>query len=495
MSRVAVNVAGLTKTFGATRALDNVDFSLNAGETHALVGENGAGKSTLIRILSGVHRADSGVIEIAGQQHSFNNPRESILAGIVTIPQELRLVPALSIAENIALGSLPLRRLFGILPGIDRKRMRDEAQIYLDQLNFKADLDRPVQSLSFAERQLVAIAKALRLNCKVFILDEPTAALEDREIARLFEVLERMKQQGTAIIYISHRLDEIVTLADRCTILRDGRIVAVKQRGAFTTADLIEGMTGKMAHEEFGDAPQPGQTLIEETDQRSDRMTVRAKEVVGLAGLLGSGTDQIMRRLFGAGREHATVRLAGGEQTRFVRPKDAISSDVGFVPGERALGLVMNQSVRDNILLPSIVRDNNPFWINRRKGDALVHELMELLDIRPRRPDLRVGSLSGGNQQKVIIAKWLARRVSVLLLDEPTHGIDIAAKMHVHALIRKFTRDGGGVLVSSSDLAELARICDSVLAVRNRRIINRIERKEGMDEGSLRASIGGERGS
>ena len=491
MPQVAVKVSELTKAFGATRALDNVDFTLDAGETHALVGENGAGKSTLIKILGGVYRADSGTIEIAGEPRSFANPRDAILSGVITIPQELRMVPALSIAENMALGSLPTRNLFGILPTIDRKRMREEAQVYLDQLNFKADLDRSVQSLSFAERQLVAIAKSLRLKCRVFILDEPTAALEDREIARLFEVLERMKQQGTAIIYISHRLDEIVTLADRCTVLRDGKIVAVKQRGLFNTFDLIESMTGRMAHEDYVVSPAPGKALIEETDDRSDRMTVRANEVVGLAGLLGSGADQIIRRLFGVGPERAHVRLGDGQQARFTRPADAISADIGFVPGERALGLVMNQSVRDNILLPSAARDNSPFWINRRKGDAIVHELMDLLDIRPRRPELRVGSLSGGNQQKVIIAKWLARRVSVLLLDEPTHGIDIAAKMHVHSLIRKFTRDGGGVLVSSSDLAELARICDSVLAMRNRRIVNRIERKDGMDERSLRASIGG----
>ena len=491
MLQPAVKVTGLTKAFGATRALDHVNFTLDIGETHALVGENGAGKSTLIKILGGVYRADSGTIEIAGEPRSFANPRDAILAGVVTIPQELRMVPALSIAENIALGSLPVRRLFGILPGIDRKRMREDAQVYLDQLNFKADLDRPVQSLSFAERQLVAIAKALRLKCRVFILDEPTAALEDREIARLFEVLERMKQQGTAIIYISHRLDEIVTLADRCTILRDGKLVAVKPRGLFNTYDLIEGMTGRMAHEDFVVSPEPGKALIEETDDRSDRMTVRANEVVGLAGLLGSGTDQIIRRLFGVGRERTNVQLGGGQPARFTRPADAIAADIGFVPGERALGLIMNQSVRDNILLPSMARDNSQFWINRGRGDVVVRELMDLLDIRPRRPDLRVGSLSGGNQQKVIIAKWLARRVSVLLLDEPTHGIDIAAKMQVHGLIRKFTKDGGGVLVSSSDLAELARVCDSVLAVRNRRIASRIERKDGLDEGRLRAAIGG----
>jgi ABC-type sugar transport system ATPase subunit len=486
----AVAVTGLTKAFGATRALDDVDFSLQFGETHALVGENGAGKSTLIRILGGVHRADTGAIEIAGERKSFSSPHEAIAAGIVTIPQELRMVPALSIAENIALGSLPVRRYLGLVPVIDRKRMREEARHFLDQLNFSADLDRPVQTLSFAERQLVAIAKALRLKCRIFILDEPTAALEDREITRLFDVLDRMKRRGTAIIYITHRLEEIVSLADRCTILRDGRVVAVRGRGTFTTSDLIEDMTGRMAHEELAAPEPPGSSLIEETDERHDRIALRSKETIGLAGLLGSGSDRIVRRLFGVGGVPVKVRRASREELRLSKPADAIRADIGFVPGERSLGLVMNQSVRDNILLPSLYRINSIFWTNRAKADALVREMMELLDIRPRNPELRVGSLSGGNQQKVILAKWLARRVSVLLLDEPTHGIDIAAKMHVHALIRQFTKDDGGVLVSSSDLAELARICDSVLAVRDRRIVGRIERRDGIDEARVRAALG-----
>ncbi|HWV41179.1 sugar ABC transporter ATP-binding protein [Pseudorhodoplanes sp.] len=487
----AITVSGLSKSFGATRALHSVDFSVDFGETHALVGENGAGKSTLIRILGGVHRADSGAISIAGREHSFGSPHEAILAGVVTIPQELRMVPALSIAENIALGNPPTRALFGLLPVIDRRRMREEAQHYLQQLNFSADLDRPVHSLSFAERQLVAIAKALRLKCRIFILDEPTAALEDREIERLFAVIARMKAQGTAIIYISHRLDEIVTLADRCTVLRDGKCVATRVRGRFTTADLIEDMTGKMAEEVAAEPLEPGQPLLEEIDDRTDRMTVRRNEAIGLAGLLGSGSDRIVRRLFGITGERPQIRIAGDSVRRFALPADAIRSDIGFVPGDRSLGLVMNLSVRDNILLPSLTRDNSPLWINRKAGDVVVRELMELLDVRPRRPDLRVGSLSGGNQQKVIIAKWLARRVTTLLLDEPTHGIDIAAKMHVHALIRQFTRDGGGVIVSSSDIPELARICDTVLSVKNRRIVSRIDRREGIDESRLRASLGG----
>lgn len=224
-------------------------------------------------------------------------------------------------------------------------------------------------------------------------------------------------------------------------------------------------------------------------------MAVRKGETVGLAGLLGSGSDRIVRRLFGVGDESAQIRLADGREVRLSKPSDAISAEIGFVPGERALGLVMNLSVSDNILLPSLKRDNSPFWIDRGKGDVFVRGLMEILDIRPRRPELPVGSLSGGNQQKVILAKWIARQVSVLLLDEPTHGIDIAAKMQVHALIRKFTRDGGGVIASSSDLSELARICDSVLTIRDRAITGRIERKDGkggnLDEAHLRASIAG----
>jgi ABC-type sugar transport system ATPase subunit len=494
MSQPAIRVTSLSKQFGATRALDHVDFALDFGEVHALVGVNGAGKSTLIRILGGVHRADSGVIEIAGEPRVFSSPREAIEAGIVTIPQELRMVPALSIAENISLGSLPVTRHFGVLPAIDRKRMREEAGHYLDRLNFSADLDQPVQSLSFAERQLVAIARALRLKCRIFILDEPTAALEDREIERLFAVIERMKSQGTAIVYISHRLEEIRQLADRCTIFRDGKLVAVRPRGSFSVKDLIEDMTGRMAHEHLDDPIEPGKTLIEETVERADRMTLRAGETVGLAGLLGSGADRIVRRLFGNARERTEIRIADGRTLALAKPSDAIAADIGFVPGERALGLVMNLSVRDNILLPSVKRDNSPFWIDRKAGDRFVRGLMELLDIRPRRPELPVRALSGGNQQKVIIAKWLAREVSVLLLDEPTHGIDIAAKMQVHALIRKFTRGGGGVIASSSDLSELARICDSVLTVRERAITGRIERKDGkgaLDEAQLRAAIAG----
>lgn len=486
--RDAVRVRGLCKVFGATRALDQVDFTVAVGEIHALVGENGAGKSTLIRILSGIHQADSGSIHIAGRPARFGSPREAIAGGIVTIPQELRMVPAMSIAENLMLGSLPLTRRFGVLPAIDRKRMNHEAREQLARLNLDVDVREPIRKLSFAEQQLVAIAKALRRQCSVFILDEPTAALEAREIDRLFAVLERMKAAGTAIIYISHRLDEIVALADRCTVLRDGRVVTVRERGQFAIADLIEAMTGRVAADEAADTRPPGPELLAEHATDAP-IQLHAGQTLGIAGLLGSGADLKVRGLFGAGPAPVSVRAANGTATVLKQPSDAITQGIGLVPGTRSLGLVMNQSVRDNILLPNLFQIGSIFRIDRARADALVNEMMDLMDIRPRRPDIRVGSLSGGNQQKVILAKWLARRVSVLLLDEPTHGIDIAAKMHVHALIRRFTRDGGGVLVSSSDLGELARLCDSVLAMRERQIIGRVERADGMNEAKLRAAL------
>jgi ABC-type sugar transport system ATPase subunit len=485
----AVRAGNITKRFGATVALHDVSFDVMAGEVHALIGENGAGKSTLMRILDGVLQPDAGVVTIEGRRCRLAGPRDAIAAGIVMIPQELRLVPALSIAENIALGDLPVRRLFGIPVMIDRVRMREQARTLLADRDFAPDPDRRVDRLSFAERQLVAIAKALRRRCRVLILDEPTAALERREIDRLFGVLQRMKRQGTAIIYVSHQLDEVVALADRCTVLRDGRVVASSRRGAFSVGDLVQAMTGRAI-----DAPEacevaPGNVLLEDGAALVDAIRVHSGEVVGLAGLLGSGADRALRRLFGWTDRPSAVSV-NGVLRRLATPACAVAAGIGLVPGERRLGLVMNQSVRDNILLPSLERLRRGGRLDRAAGDRLVAELMDLLDIRPRRPDARASALSGGNQQKVIVAKWLAREVGVLLLDEPTQGIDVAAKAQIHALVRDFARRGGGVIVRSSDLAELARLCDAVLASRRGAGINRLARSQ-LDEAQLRAAIGG----
>jgi ABC-type sugar transport system ATPase subunit len=489
MTTPAASACGIAKSFGATRALDRVDFDVMPGEIHALVGENGAGKSTLVRILGGVHRPDAGEIAVDGRSCHFGNPHDAIVAGIATIPQELRLIPALSVAENLTLDDPPVRAVLG-MPLLDRAAMRQQARQALAQLDFAPDPDTRIDRLSFAERQLVAIAKALRKRCRLLILDEPTAALETREIERLFAVLARMKSQGTAIIYVSHRLDEVVALADRCTVLRDGRVAVTSQRGAFAVGDLVQAMTGRAEASIQADAGAPGPVILEDAEERPDAISLRANEVVGLAGLLGSGTGRALRRLFGLDAAGATIRVNG--QTRRPRsPADAIRSGIGMVPGERRLGLIGNLSVRDNILLPSLDRLTRAGTLDRAAGDRVVAELMELLDIRPRNAALAVAALSGGNQQKVILAKWLARKVGVLLLDEPTQGVDIAAKAQIHALIRDFARRGGGVLVSSSDLAELTRVCDNICALHQGKITARLDRAAGFDERRLHAAIGG----
>ncbi len=491
MNDVAAGAQNVRKRFGATAALDGVDFEVKAGEIHALVGENGAGKSTLVRILGGVVRPDEGHVAIGGRECRLSSPHDAIASGVVTIPQELHLVPALSVAENLALGDLPARRLLGMAALVDRARMREEARSQLASFDFAPDPNLPVRQLGFAEQQIVALAKALRRRCRVLILDEPTAALESREIARLFAVLGRLRNHGAAIVYVSHRLEEIVELADRCTVLRDGRVAALVRRGEFNSADLVAAMTGRAAEQQTIAPAKPGGVLIEDAEARPDAIRVRVGEVVGLAGLLGSGTTAVLQRLFGLA-EGATAARVNGRLRRINNPVAAIRSGIGFVPPSRRLGLIMNQSVYDNILLPSLGTTLGGFGrtgIGRGAGRRLVAELMELLDIRPRRPELKVSTLSGGNQQKVILAKWLARRVEILLLDEPTQGIDIAAKAQIHALLRGFAARGGGVLLDSSDLSELAHVCDAVLALRKGRIVCRIERGDPLDEERIHAAI------
>jgi ABC-type sugar transport system ATPase subunit len=487
-SAAAIEARAVSKHFGATVALDGVDFDVNPGEIHAVVGENGAGKSTLIRILSGVHQPDRGSILIAGERVSFAGPHAAIAAGIVTIPQELRLVPALSIAENITLGDPPVRR-FGPIAVVDRVRMREEARAALALLDFNPDPNRAVGSLGLAERQLVAIAKGLHRKSRVFILDEPTAALEKHEMERLFSVLARMRTRGTAIVYISHRLDEVVSIADRCTVLRDSRVAATSRRGEFRVSDLVAAMTGRVTEQPLPSAASAGEVLMRARPDGVRALTLRAGEVVGLAGLLGSGTENLLRRLFGAA--DPIVVEARGRTRRLRHPRDAIAAGLGMVPGERMLGLVLDHSIRDNILLPNLDVLSRLGFLDRKRADRMVAELMELMDIRPRQPSLVARALSGGNQQKVILAKWLAREIAVLLLDEPTQGIDIAAKAKLHALILDFVGRGSSALMKSSDLGELARLCGVVHAVRRDRIVASLGRAEGLNEPKLHAAIGG----
>jgi ABC-type sugar transport system ATPase subunit len=477
----------LSKRFGATQALDEVSLSVEGGRIRALIGENGAGKSTLIKMLCGIHAPDAGTIRLDGRRLRFKSPAHAIAAGVVLIPQELRVVPALSVAENMLLGQLPERRLLGVLPMLDRPAMRAKAEAIRADLGLAFDIDACAGELSFAERQLVVIGRALGHRTRVLILDEPTASLERREVERLFAVLRRLCAQGVAIIYISHRLEEVAALADSCTVLRDGRVVAQIPAPPFDMARLTQAMTGRELHAVSSNARKPGEARLDLRIAGGD-IVCRAGEVVGISGLLGSGSTHLLRRIFGVRSSPTAVEGHGHADT----VPHAIASGAGFVPGERASALVMALSVRDNIVLPHLDAFTHAFGRSEGQIDAAVARLMELLSIRPCNPHLPVGHLSGGNQQKVAFARWLTGRLDLLLLDEPTNGVDIAAKAVIHGHIADFVAQGGAVILSSSDIPELLELSDAVVALRQGKVVGQMRREGDYGEARLRGLLAAE---
>ena len=483
-----------TKSFGAVQALADGFIELRRGEAHALVGENGAGKSTLVKILAGVHRPDSGRVLIEGEEVVFDTSAQSHAAGIAIIFQEPTLFPDLTVAENVFIGAQPLRGG----RRIDRRRMRRDAEALFGQLGIKLDPDRIARGLSIADQQIVEIAKALSAEARVIVMDEPTAALTSAEVDRLFRVVETLRGQGAAVLFISHRLDEVFALCQRVTVMRDGRHVSTEMTAGTTTQKLIHAMVGREMDALFPKEVAPvGATVL-----KVDRLTregvftdisfsVCAGEIVALAGLVGAGRSEVARAIFGIDRADAGGVEVHGRKLPPASPNAAMAAGIGFVPEDRRQqGLVMPLSLERNMALASLQRLSR-FWLIPRLAERrFAGEWATRLQLRYGRLNDPAWTLSGGNQQKVVLAKWLAREPSLLIVDEPTRGIDVGTKAEVHRLLSDLANQGVAILMISSELPEVLGMADRVIVLFEGRVAGEFSRGEADEVSIMRASAG-----
>jgi rhamnose transport system ATP-binding protein len=481
MTIALIEIRNLTKSFGAIKVVDDVSFDVRAGEVHALLGENGAGKSTLIKILAGVHAPDSGTVRVDGAPFKFGSPREARRLGVATVFQELLLFPELTVAENIGFGNAPRTR-WG---AIDWTAMRNRARTLLDSLD-SPDLDpeAKVVSLSVADRQRVEIAKALSQDARLLIMDEPTAALAEADVQRLLDVVRRLRARGVAIIYISHRMPEIFALADRVTVLRDGRCLGTRTIAEVDEATLVSLMVGRPLDRLYpkSDAA-PGRTVLELRNVSYGRrvrevsLTVRAGEIVGIAGLVGSGRTETALTVFGITPAAAGEILVDGRPVRIESPRQARDLGIAYVPEDRAhQGLVRPMSIAENVTMAVLDRIASGIVIRFAQERRRAVAAIERLGVRARGPAQPVRQLSGGNQQKVVLAKWLETAPRILIMDEPTRGIDVGSKAEIHALMVGLARQGVAILMISSELPEVLGMSDRVLVMNSGRIVATIDR-------------------
>ena len=471
MSRTPVlEMRSIAKTFGNFHALKGVDLTVFPGEIHALMGENGAGKSTLMKILAGAYTATSGEILIDGQPYHIKGPKDALAAGITLIYQEMQLAPNLTVAENIFLGSELSR---GGL--VQRKEMAAQAQAVIDRLGANFNATDLVMKLTIAEQQQVEIARALHRNSRILVMDEPTAALSSRETHRLFELILRLRDEGMAIIYISHRMAEVYELSDRVSVLRDGQYVGSLTRDKLNASELVKMMVGRPLSDLFNkerDIPlgSPRLNVHHLTDGKKVRpcsLQVRSGEIVGLAGLVGAGRTELARLIFGADPKTGGRVLLDGQEVDIREPLDAIRLAIGYLPEDRkGQGLFLQLSALANTSMNVLKANSRAGVINHPALRKLTKEAIARLSIKVNGPDGIVGGLSGGNQQKVLLARWLEISPKVLLLDEPTRGVDVGAKSEIYHIINELAALGVAVVVISSELPEVIGICDRVVVMR-----------------------------
>ena len=482
------------KSFGAVHALVDGHIDLHAGEVHGLVGENGAGKSTLVKILAGVHRPDAGRLVIDGEEAIFDNAKQSQAAGIAIIFQEPTLFPDLTVAENIFVGMQPLKRF----RRIDGRRMRREAAGVFEQLGVRVDPDRIARGLSIADQQLVEIAKALTTNARVIVMDEPTAALTSTEVERLFRIVETLRSRGNAVLFVSHRLEEIFDVSQRVTVMRDGRHVLTKPIGELTIPAVIRAMVGRDMDAMFPKVEaEAGRTVL-----KVDRLTregvftdvsfeVRAGEIVALAGLVGAGRTEVARAIFGIDRVDAGTVEIEGRRLPPGSPAAAMGAGVGLVPEDRRQqGLVMDFSIERNIALASLQSVSRGGLIPRGAERRFARDWALRLQLKYGRLANPAWTLSGGNQQKAVLAKWLARRPALLIVDEPTRGIDVGTKAEVHRLLSELAGRGVAVLMISSELPEVLGMADRIVVLFEGRVMREFARADATEDAIMHAATG-----
>ncbi len=496
-----LEMRGIEKWFGGVHAVANVSLDVRAGEVHALMGENGAGKSTLMRILCGAITPDAGEIVFDGAPRRLLTPRDAERVGIAMIHQELSLCPNMSVAENIYLGAEPR----GKLRLVDHRRMRADAEALLASLNTPLDVTRPVEEFNIATQQMVEVAKVLSLNAKLIIMDEPTSALTESETAQLFEIIRALKSRGVAIIYITHKMEEIYELADRVTVMRDSHWIGTSDAADLAPEMLIEWMVGRRIETLF---PERRVTLGEELLRVEDlslrasdgtgRMlvdgvsfTLRAGEILGLGGLRGCGNSEVLGSIFGQyGADPTGVIRVRGAEVSVARPADALARRIALLTNDRkTTGLVLSMSVLQNMTLASLHRTGPPGMVLPKRELAEARDYWDTLRVKAASPDIEVSSLSGGNQQKVALAKWLMTEPDVLLLDEPTRGIDVGAKADIYDLMNDLAGQGKGIVLITSELPELVKMSDRILVFHLGKITAELTGDEMTQENVMAAAM------
>ena len=476
MSEYRLEMCGVCKSFPGVKALDHAHLRLRPGKVHALMGENGAGKSTLMKCMFGIYKMDEGEILYEGEKVTIKDPMEALKMGIAMVHQELQPIPARTIGENIFLGRYPMKKLMGFIPVVDHKKMYEDTEILLKKVRMNFDPHQQVGELSVSQMQSVEIAKAVSANCKVLILDEPTSSLTSNEVEALFRIIEDLKRDGVAIVYISHKMDEILRISDEVTIMRDGQYIGTWDAKELTTDFIISRMVGRDLTNLYPERHNvPGEvvfevenfTSINPKSFRNVSFQLRKGEILGVGGLVGAQRTELMEGLFGI-RSHTTgtIKYQGRELT-IKKPKDAIDSGIAMLTEDRrATGIMGVLSVADNISVASLKQYLDlGIAINNRKVENLVRENVQKMNIKTPSGKTQIKSLSGGNQQKVLIGRWLANSPDVLILDEPTRGIDVGAKYEIYCIIEELARAGKSIIMISSEMAELIGMSDRIMAL------------------------------